>query len=149
MRSHLASLTHSVLDDHRHMHDAIGALESTVRTASGVACRRGVVAALVVGLRHELARHFAAEEEGGLFEHIEMDAPEAAAACARLRAQHATILGELDRLRDSLPEARAPRADAEDWAASARGLLALVREHERREDELLLAALEGTGGAPD
>jgi hypothetical protein len=149
MRPHLASLTHSILDDHRHMHDAVVALESIVSTASDVARRRGVVAALVVGLRHELARHFGAEEEGGLFEQIETDAPEAAAACARLRAQHAAILDELDRLRDSLPEARAPRADAEDWAASARGLLALVRDHERREDELLLDTLERTGGAPD
>jgi iron-sulfur cluster repair protein YtfE (RIC family) len=149
MRPCPASLTHSVLDDHRRMRDAIIALEAIVRTGSDVGRRRGVVAALVVAFGHELARHFVAEEEGGLFEQLEREAPETAAACARLRAQHVAILEELDRLRESLPPARAPRTDKESWTAAVRGLVALVREHERCEDELLLDTVERAVAATD
>jgi hypothetical protein len=149
MRPTLASMTHSILDHHRRMHEAIIALESTVRTANRVAAPRGVLAACVVALRHELAHHFAAEEEGGLFEQIERSAPETAAACARLRVQHAAILAELDGLRDGLPPAGSPTAEGETWYAAARAVLLEVKAHERREDELLLAALERTGSVSD
>jgi iron-sulfur cluster repair protein YtfE (RIC family) len=149
MRPTVASMTHSILDHHRRMHEAIVALESTVRTTKRVEVPRGVVAACVVALRHELARHFASEEDAGLFDQIERNAPETAEACVRLQAQHAAILAELDRLRDSLPPTGTPPSEAESWAAAVRALLAEVKAHELGENALLLAALDRSGGAPD
>lgn len=149
MRPTLASMTHSILDHHRRMHEAIVSLESTVGPGNEIGVSRGVAAACVVALRHELAGHFASEEEDGLFEQIERNAPETAQTCLRLRAQHSAILQELDRLRDSLPTAGATTGERESWASSVRALLAEVESHERREDELLLAALDRSGGAPD
>jgi iron-sulfur cluster repair protein YtfE (RIC family) len=149
MRPTVASMTHSILDHHRRMNESIVALESTVRTTDRVEAPRGVVTACVVALRHELARHFASEEDAGLFDQIERNAPETAEACVRLQAQHAAILAELDHLRDSLPPTGTPPREAESWAAAVRALVAEVRAHERREDELLLAALDRSDGAPD
>ncbi len=124
MRPTLASMTHSILDHHRRMHEAIVSLESIVDPGDEIGVRRGVAAACVVALRHELAGHFASEEEDGLFEQIERNAPETAQACLRLRAQHSAILQELDRLRDRLPPAEARAAEREAWASSVRALLA-------------------------
>jgi hemerythrin HHE cation binding domain-containing protein len=146
----LASLTHSVLEDHRRMNESIAALESIVRTARTLAgAPRGRVAGLVTDLRRRIGRHFAAEEEGGLFEQIERSAPDAAEHCARLRAQHAAILTALDRSRTELPPQPAASAALESWAASLRAVLAEVKAHEEREDALLLTALDGGRGAPD
>ena len=146
----LESLTHSVLEDHRRMNQTIVALESIVRTARTLAdAPRGRVAGLVADLRRRTSRHFAGEEEGGLFEQIEHSAPDAAASCARLRAQHAAILAALDRSRSELPQRPATSAALERWAASVRGVLAELKDHEEREDALLLAALDGGRGAPD
>jgi iron-sulfur cluster repair protein YtfE (RIC family) len=149
MRPTLASMAHSILDHHRRMHEAIVALESTVDTADEIATPRGVAAACVVVLRHELASHFASEEEGGLFEQIERNAPETAVTCERLRAQHAAILADLDRLRDTLPPSGEPIAKTGSWAEAVRALLAAVEDHEHREDDLLIAALDSSGAAPD
>jgi hypothetical protein len=149
MRPTLASMTHTILDHHRRMRQSLVSLESIVPRSGGVQAPRGVAVACVVALRHELAWHFASEEEGGLFEQIASNAPETGLACQRLRAQHDMILSELDRLRDGVPPAGSSPADWEDWAAAVRGVVVLVKEHERREDELLLSALETKGGAPD
>ena len=150
MGSTLASLTHSVLEDHRRMNESIAALESIVRTGRTLAgAPRGEVAALVTDLRRRLGRHFAAEEEGGLFQQIERSVPDAAASCARLRAQHAAILTALDRSRSALPPQPAASTALESWAASLRAVVAEVKDHEEREDALLLAALEGGRGASD
>ncbi len=89
MRPTVASMTHSILDHHRRMHEAIVALESTVGTTRRPEVPRGVVAACVVALRHELARHFASEEDAGLFDQIERSAPETAQAGARERVPRA------------------------------------------------------------
>ena len=150
MRPTLASMTHSVLEDHRRMNQSIAALESAIRTEATLAgAPRGELAALVAELRRRLGRHFAAEEQQGLFEQIGRSAPESADACTRLRKQHAAILAALDQGRDTLPPAHAARAALERWAASVRAVLAEVRAHEEHEDELLLAALEGGKGAPE
>jgi hypothetical protein len=146
----LPSLTHSVLEDHRRMHKSIETLRSVVRTGRTLAgAPRGEVAALVMDLRRRLGHHFAAEEEGGLFEQIERSTPGSAESCARLRAQHAAILNGLDRTRNALPAQPATSAALESWAASMRAVLAEVKDHEEREDALLLAGLEAVGGAPD
>jgi hypothetical protein len=149
MRQALTSITHSVLDDHRRMRSAITALEALVRSGESVTSQRGVVLARVEDLRQQLERHFSAEEAGGLFEQIEQSAPDTSDACGRLRRQHATILTALRRSRDELPLASARHAKLSSWAASVRDVLAELKAHEEREDQLLLAALEGGRGAPD
>jgi hypothetical protein len=145
----LASITHTVLEEHRELQRAVTALGLVIRSPEEFAARRGVIAARIVDLRHQLARHFAAEEKGGFFEEIQRAAPESADACARLRQQHVAILAGLDRGRDELPPASSEASAIESWAATIRAVLAEVGLHEEREDTLLYRALEGGGGAPD
>ncbi len=149
MTATLTSITHSVLEGHRHLQRAVTALGELVGDAGRFAAKRGIFAARVVDLRHQLARHFTGEEQDGLFEQIQRFAPETADACARLRAQHATILAGLDRARDELPPASAGPAVIEKWVGSVRAVLAEVKAHEEHEDTMLLAALEGGSGVPD
>jgi hypothetical protein len=145
----LASISHTMLEEHRHLLRALTTLDAAVRSPEGFAAKRGVVAGRIVDLRRQLARHFAAEERGGLFERIQRSAPENADVCARLRQQHVAILAGLDRARDELPSPSAAAAAIESWEASVRAVLAEIGSHEQREDVLLLAALEGGRGAPD
>lgn len=145
----LASITHAVLEEHRQLQRAVTALGVVIRSPEEFASRRGVIAAHIVDLRHQLARHFATEEKEGFFEQIQRAAPESADACARLRRQHVTILAGLDRARDELPPASAGTSAIESWAAAVRAVLADLADHEESEDTLLLRALEGNGGAPD
>lgn len=95
------------------------------------------------GLRDSLARHFAHEESA------ELDpAPQGRdATLARLHqellAQHATLLAELDQLRDA-----AARADGADFALSDRFVVGLRRflddlgRHEREENALFLEGVD-------
>jgi hypothetical protein len=116
-------------------------VRSPPRTGSGP----DVVAARLDTLRGRLAAHFDEEEQARLFETIEQHAPEHAAACARLREEHRTLLVRLDTLRVASPVARRGGS----WAADVRTLLDDLLRHEDREAELLQRALDGSTPAED
>ena len=63
-----------------------------VRSPPRTGCGPDVVAARLDTLRGPLRAHFDEEERARLFETIEEHAPEHAAACARLRDEHRTLL---------------------------------------------------------
>ncbi len=96
-------------------------------------------------LRAHLLAHFAQEEKGGLIEEIQRFAPEQQEACERLLREHGRLLDELDWLATQATLRVEPAA----WSDGLRGLLAGLARHERREDELLLRALDAMPGAPD
>jgi hypothetical protein len=116
-------------------------VRSPPRTGSGP----DVVAARLDTLRGPLRAHFDEEERARLFETIEEHAPEHAAACARLREEHRTLLEHLDRLRRATPVGRRGGA----WVADVRRFLSEVLSHEDREAELLQRALDGGAPAED
>lgn len=104
-----------------------------------------VVAARLDTLRGPLHAHFDEEERARLFETIEENAVEHAAACARLRQQHRTLVERLDQLRTASPLARRGGA----WVAEVRKLMHDLLEHEEREAELLQRSLDGGSPAAD
>ena len=104
-----------------------------------------MVAARLDTLRGPLRAHFDEEERARLFETIEEHAPEHAAACARLRDEHRTLLQRLDSLRVATPVERRGGG----WVSEVRRFLADVLSHEDREAELLQRALDGGTPAED
>lgn len=116
-------------------------VRSPPRTGSGP----DVVAARLDTLRGPLQAHFDEEERARLFETIEEHAPEHAAACARLRAEHRTLLVRIDELRSASPEGRRGGV----WVGEVRRLLDDLLGHESRESELLTRALDGGSPAED
>lgn len=88
-------------------------------------------------IRHELARHFEAEEEGGCLEEALAFCPQMAPEMAQIMAEHPRLLAELDRL----------IIEAADDAGKVRNRVLLRRDfdefcrdleaHERAENELL------------
>ena len=111
------------------------------RTGSGP----DVVAARLDALRGPLRAHFDEQERGKLFEQIEERAPEQAPACARLRAEHTSLLLRLDGLRAASPEGRRGGA----WAGEVRRFLDDLLGHEDREGDLLQRTLDGGASAED
>jgi hypothetical protein len=116
-----------------------------VRSPPRTGCGPDVVAARLDTLRGPLRAHFDEEERARLFETIEEAAPEHAAACARLRDEHRTLLQRLDALRVATPVSRRGGG----WVADVRRFLADVLNHEDREAELLQRALDGGTPAED
>jgi hypothetical protein len=116
-----------------------------IRSPPRTGCGPDVVAARLDTLRGPLRAHFDEEERARLFETIEEAAPEHAAACARLRDEHRTLLERLDRLRLATPVGRRGGG----WVAEVRRLLADVLNHEDREADLLQRALDGGAPAED
>ena len=116
-----------------------------VRSPPRTGCGPDVVAARLDTLRGPLRAHFDEEERARLFETIEEHAPEHAAACARLRDEHRTLLQRLDALRVATPVERRGGG----WVSEVRRFLADVLSHEDREAELLQRALDGGTPAED
>jgi iron-sulfur cluster repair protein YtfE (RIC family) len=87
------------------------------------------------GLRTELARHFAEEEEGGSPEEAVSLHPSLNRDVTRLEHEHPELLAELDRLIDRLrPTAQAPTLSAE---GEYRRFADRLRRHEAAENRVL------------
>jgi iron-sulfur cluster repair protein YtfE (RIC family) len=143
-------VTDTILEEHRRLRSAVARLHDALTTPASYATLRESVAAGLLGLRRQLAAHFAAEEREGVFEHIEERASEAAGLCARLRREHVDLLARLDRLRADMPPAWAAVGMLGAWAEAVRAALDALTDHEQRENDLLLDSLEpGAGSAPD
>jgi len=136
----------AAVDEHLQLRRLVGQVEQAFsRPEPHEAVGPDVVAARLDELRGPLRAHFDEEERAGLFEQIEIDAPEHASLCARLRGEHETILRRLDTLRSTHPiERRRPL-----WIAEVRHLLDEVHGHESRETELLTRALDRATPAGD
>jgi hypothetical protein len=132
--------------EHRRLRELLAQVEDAFERPSP---RSGigpdVVAARLDALRGPLRAHFEEEERGRLFEEIEERSPEQAPLCARLRAEHASILRRLDALRTASPEGRRGPA----WGHDVRSFLADLAGHEEIETDLLTRTLDGSTAAVD
>ena len=142
----LPHVARNVVAEHR----ALRALLAEVRQAFArplphAASGPDVVAARLDTLRGPLGAHFEEEERAGLFEGIEERAPDQAAICARLRAEHEGLIRRLDALRAGSPEARRGST----WTREVQLFLDDLAGHEERETDLLTRTLDGSTGALD
>lgn len=132
--------------EHRRLRELLAQVEDAFeRPSPRAGIGPDVVAARLDALRGPLGAHFEEEERGHLFEEIEERSPEQAPLCARLRAEHASILLRLDALRTASPEGRRGPA----WGQDVRALLADLVGHEQIETELLTRTLDGSIAAGD
>jgi len=132
--------------EHRRLRELLAQVEDAFERPSPCAgIGPDVVAARLDALRGPLRAHFEEEERGHLFEEIEERSPEQAPLCARLRAEHASILRRLDALGTATPEGRRGPA----WGRDVRALLADLAGHEESETELLTRTLDGSIAAVD
>lgn len=128
--------------EHEHLHDVLRRLQSQLSELCRCEQQRqaqvqGFVTSLC-DLRAELMRHFAEEEEGGCLEEAESRSPSVAAEVKRVRAEHAMLRKEMDRLADSATALLdAPRGLASIYEDFVK-LAAAIRNHEAAENRILL-----------
>lgn len=132
--------TAAVVEQHRTIHEL----------ADRIAHARSLVELLhqLKEFRALLATHFLAEESpGGFFDVVRGRAARHAAAVERLQREHGSFLGDIDRLADA---ARACLAGpVAELLQEARALAGRQREHEDRENALLIDAMYTDGGQGD
>jgi hypothetical protein len=137
------ALTRQTLEEHQQIHFYLDQLERSLR---GLALDPVAVetlrrlAAQIDGLRERLVEHFGVEESGGLFRALSDLMPETRDEIRVLSEQHVRALEalEMSRIRAHYGEpgeAGVLRADLESFVR-------ILREHERREESLLIRALE-------
>jgi hypothetical protein len=131
------------LAEHRELHVLLDQIEQASATPGSA--DPGTLVKRLDSLRERLAAHFDGEERGGLFEQIRELAPEQAHECAKLCDEHLSLLGRVDHLRTTPPEARATAA----WVEGVRTLLSELAHHEASENELLTRVLDGSTEAQD
>lgn len=142
----VTAVARKAVDSQRALRDLLSQVEAAfVRSPPRTGSGPDVVAARLDTLRGPLQAHFEEEERARLFETIEECAPEHAAACAMLRAEHRTLLVRIDKLRTASPEGRRGGA----WVGEVRRLLDDLLGHENREVDLLTRALDGGSPAED
>jgi hypothetical protein len=136
----------AVLDEHRSIRAAIEALRVHLRVPSPSA-RAAWLARLdddLGGLAALLRPHFEREEgEAGLFVAIEAAQPEFVNECARLRAQHGSLLEGLAAVERKIRARRHDARSVEGLRSAIRALLSDLSHHEASENALLLSAIEG------
>jgi hypothetical protein len=142
----------SIRSEHGSIRKTLGQIERTVADYPGP----GAEPAWLGGIRerldelHTLLRdHFRYEERSGMFDDIRDHLPATSDECR-------SLLGDHDRLLRRLEEIRGDAARRSETGASAGGLgervLEWIRDlsdHENRENELLLDAIEGGPQAQD
>ncbi|NBX28896.1 hemerythrin domain-containing protein [bacterium] len=127
-----------ILAQHRELHDQLVTARAALAVPSP-AGRANVTAARAVlrGLSDYLHRHFAQEERGGFLEESLARMPRLSPAVKALLAEHPVLLGELDRLIETVAAAdRSPAAwhqAGRDFACFADHLTA----HERNENAVV------------
>ena len=137
-----SKLSEQTIEDHGLIHFHLDQLEralSDLDPASAQSEALRTVAVRIDSFKERLDEHFGSEEEGGLLQGILDALPQTESDVRRIRTQH-TRLGEvLERAR-----AIARRGDPAEASALKEDLdrfLAMMREHEREEDDLVKRAL--------
>jgi len=100
-------------------------------------------------LRPGLQEHFAEEKESGLFEEIESAAPGLAETSSRLMQEHDTIIRTLDDLVDAIAVLPPFDIPFQSLLSRMKRFSRDLADHESRENEVLLQALDGGPDAID
>ena len=142
-----AAFLQEIKEDNRDLHqitaDATDSLDRPVEIIPLVK--------LLGQLRDQLALHFSLEEAYGYFEDAVDAAPHLSAKADELRGEHKTLFEHICKLVEE-GERRLYRetpAKHEDVAEQLGQFLAQLREHENRENELIIQALEDDIGVGD
>lgn len=103
-------------------------------------------------LRDQLAMHFALEESYGYFDDALDVAPHLSRRAERLRAQHYDLYAEVCRLSERAEQLlyhEVPESALHDMANEFRGFTGRFHDHELRENDLILEALDDDLGTGD
>lgn len=128
--------------EHRRLHGVLRKVRSSLVYAVGPdeAPSFTEVVRIIIGMRNELARHFAQEEAGGCLEEAVSHCPKLSAEAGRIEAEHPQLLAEADRL---IAQARQLLPTSVNQVALQRefeNLFCKIRTHEKSESELLRQA---------
>ena len=137
-----SKLSERAVEDHGVIHFHLDQLEralSDLDPASAEPETLRTVAVRIDSFKERLAEHFGTEEDGGLLQGIQDALPQAESDVRRLRAQHARLDEALERAR-AIARSGDP-AEAPALKAELDRFLAMMREHERKEDALVTRAL--------
>ena len=135
-------LSEQAVEEHGLIHFHLDQLEralSDLDPGSAQAETLRTVAVRIDSFKERLDEHFGTEEEGGLLQGILDALPQTESDVRRIRTQHARLGEALERAR-----AIARRGDPAEAMMLKEDLdrfLAMMREHEREEDELVKRAL--------
>jgi hypothetical protein len=137
-----SKLSEQAIEEHGLIHFHLDQLEralSDLDPASAQTETLLTVAVRIDSFKERLEEHFGTEEDGGLLQGILDALPQTESDVRRIRTQHARLGEALERAR-----AIARRGDPAEASALKTDLdrfLAMMREHEREEDELVKRAL--------
>ena len=137
-----SKLSEQAIEEHGLIHFHLDQLEralSDLDPGSAQAETLRTVAVRIDSFKERLDEHFGTEEDGGLLQGILDALPQTESDVRRIRTQHARLGEALERAR-----AIARRGDPAEAATLKEDLdrfLAMMREHEREEDELVKRAL--------
>ena len=98
-------------------------------------------------LRLRLNQHFYLEEAFGYFEEELSDQPWLGGAVQRLRDEHESLSGKMDHI--VCQSLARPRADVHQLRADFADFLVCLRQHEQRENELIMTAFNDEVGVCD
>jgi hypothetical protein len=136
-------ITQATIEEHRQIDfylDQIGqSLDALRGDGSSVEPMRRL-AAQIEGLKERLAEHHQAEEVGGLFQALLESLPDCRVEINRLTNQHEKILEILEMARIHALHGQLTEADA--LREDLKSFLAMFRDHEHHEEQLLRRALE-------
>ena len=125
--------------EHRRLHSTLRQVRSSLvyavcpdETASFTEVTR-----ILVGLRDELARHFAQEEEGGYLDEAVSHCPKLSAEAKRIEAEHPELLAEVDRLISQTRQLEPTPVNQFALQREFEDLFHRIRAHEKSESELL------------
>lgn len=136
-------LTRQSAEAHRQIHFHLDLLAKAVATldperTDGDALLN--LAARIESLKERLEEHFREEEDGGLYQGVLDQIPQAESDVTRLMAQHERTLHALETAR-ILARRKEPR-EAPLLRSDVERILEMMREHEAEEDALVRRALE-------
>jgi hemerythrin-like domain-containing protein len=137
-----SKLSEQAIEEHALIHFHIDQLEralSDLDPASAEAETLRTVAVRIDSFKERLDEHFGTEEDGGLLQGILDALPQTESDVRRIRTQHARLGEALERARAIAR--RGDPAEASTLKDDLDRFLAMMREHEREEDELVKRAL--------
>lgn len=135
-------LSQHALDEHRQIHfhlDLLAKAVSGLDAATADAESLMNLAARIESLKERLEEHFREEEDGGLFQGILDQMPQAESDVLRLMAQHERTLQAVETAR-VLARRREP-SEAPLLRSDLERIMEMMREHETEEEALVARAL--------
>lgn len=135
-------LSRQALDEHRQIHFHLDLLAKAVAgldAATADAESLMTLAARIESLKERLEEHFREEEDGGLYQGILDQMPQAESDVLRLMAQHERTLQAVETAR-VLARRREP-SEAALLRSDLERIMEMMREHETEEEALVARAL--------